>query len=187
MMGLWWCGPFTRRRRDMTLPHLTRILVAVAMIVAATDACSSDPSAVATGCRTAHHDPLDPASSIHVLPGAVEPHYHEDPPTSGAHQAAVVSQFRGVVAAPISRPQQVGLLEKGRVLIQAQSSLDPLRPLTSDPLVTVAPAPALPVPVAATAWQWSMSCTTAGPAAIRSLQAFIRAHENHGPEPAPPS
>lgn len=168
----------------MTRPSLS-LLIAGALIVPTIGACSSDPSTVATGCRAARHDPLDPASSIHVLPGAVEPHYLEDPPTSGAHQVAVVSQFRGVVATPISRPQQVGLLEKGQVLVQTQSSLDPLRPLTSDPRVTVAPAPALLVPVAATAWQWSMSCTTTGPAALRSLRAFISAHENRGPEPAP--
>ena len=127
-------------------------------------------------------------SVIHVLPGAPEPHYLEDPPTSGAHQVAVVSLFRGVLATPIGRPQQVGLLEKGQVVIQYRSvDIEALRPLAADPKVTIAPSSTLGPGVTATAWRWSLSCGSTDPRALSSLNSFIQDHEARGPEAPPPT
>lgn len=143
------------------------------------------------GCALAHHDPFDPRSIVHVLPGSPEPPYLSDPPTSGEHEVAVVARFRGRLATPLPRPLQVGLLEKGQVLVQYRPDLGEvgagaLATLTANPLVTVAPAPGLSVPAAASAWTWVLRCGDAGPRALAALRAFVAAHAGRGPEPSPP-
>ena len=165
------------------------ILVGVIGLSGLVGCSSNSPGETsAGGCGRARHDSLDPMSVLHVLAGAPEPHYLEDPPTSGAHQVAVVSLFRGTQLTPISRPQQVGLLEKGQVVIQYRSvDVAPLAPLAADPYVTLAPSSSPKTGVTATAWRWSISCGSSGPQAVSALRSFVRLHEAHGPEGPPPA
>lgn len=125
-----------------------------------------------------------------MLPGAPEPPYSTNPPTSGAHRVGYYP--RGVVASPIARPTQVALLEKGFVVVQYQSSLGAaagtaLAPLTSaSPYVAVAPNPTLPSPVVATSWLYDMRCASAAPVAVTAISRFIGQRVAHGPEPTIP-
>ena len=164
--------------------------VVLASVLLGACASSSDPSTISAGCANPHHDPLDPTSVVHVLPGAPAPRYLRDPPTSGAHQVAVLSQFQGARSEPISRPQQVGLLEKGQVVVQYRPSpgaAEALASLTADARVTLAPAPDLGPAVAATAWTWGIECSTTSATSASALRRFITTHAGHGPDEAPHS
>jgi hypothetical protein len=125
---------------------------------------------------------LDPASTIHLFPGAAEPRYLTDPPTSGPHQLGPPPV--GVVTTPIPQPRQVAMLEAGFVLIQyeglageRQQALGRL----AGAEVTVAPAAApLPTPVVATAWTWKIECRSVDAKALGALDGFISAHRGVG-------
>ncbi|MDP9070588.1 MAG: DUF3105 domain-containing protein [Actinomycetota bacterium] len=125
-------------------------------------------------CGAEVEEPLDPRSTQHLLPGAPEPAYANDPPTSGPHQVARVPS--GVQAQPLPRPVQVGLLEEGFVLVQHRDLPDrdteQLQGLATE-MVVVAPLTGPGPPVVATAWRRRLSCTTVDLAALR---AFIAAH-----------
>ena len=134
----------------------------------------------ATTCGAPVHEALDSNSILHLLPGAAEPPYLTDPPTSGAHRVGLYP--RGVLDQPIPRPIQVALLEKGSVVVQ-------YRPGTTDSgglgalaknnvLVTVAPNPDLPQAVVATAWTWKMTCQSV---TLPALARFVAQHAGHGP------
>jgi hypothetical protein len=117
---------------------------------------------------------LDPQTGHHLLPGAPEPTYASDPPTSGPHPSGGTPPT-GVVATPIPRPRQVQLLEKGGAVIQwrglAQADVDRLNALAS-PTVAVAPGPAdLPAPIVATAWVHKQLCEAVD---TDALTAFVR-------------
>ncbi|HZQ58997.1 MAG TPA: DUF3105 domain-containing protein [Acidimicrobiales bacterium] len=161
--------------------------VAAAALALPSAACSGGgPSG---GCAGPHRDALDIRSTIHLLPGAPEPPYSTDPPTSGAHR--VGDYPRGALTAPVARPTQVALLEKGFVVVQYRPSLPgaaaALAPLASQtPYVTVAPAPGLPNPVVATSWLHDLRCTGASPAAVRAISRFIAQRVGQGPEPTIP-
>ncbi len=153
-------GPASRREpvRSRAVPRLVGVLVAVLTLggLLTTSGCSGAGGVASGGCAPVHHDLLDVRSTLHLLPGAPEPPYLTDPPTSGAHRVGYYP--RGVVATPIARPTQVALLEKGFVVVQYRSSLGPaaqsaLAQLTDlSPYVTVSPDPTLPDPVVATSW-----------------------------------
>jgi hypothetical protein len=117
-------------------------------------------------------EPPDPSSSVHVLPGTPEPSYLTDPPTSGAHQA--VGDVDSIQAEALPRPQQVGILEGGRVLVQFDPAIGAeSRTALTDlaaPEVVVAPNPDLPAPVVATAWRHKLTCSGVD---FEALQAFI--------------
>ncbi|HWW45244.1 MAG TPA: DUF3105 domain-containing protein, partial [Acidimicrobiia bacterium] len=106
---------------------MSRALVALVAAATAvgllTSVACSGGGASAGGCGAPHHDLLDVRSTIHLLPGAPEPPYSTDPPTSGAHRVGYYP--RGLNASPIARPTQVALLEKGFVVVQYRSSLGP--------------------------------------------------------------
>ena len=130
------------------------------------------------GCQPVHREALDP-NEAHVLPGAAEPTYRTDPPTSGPHTPAETPT--GVLAAPLARPRQVGALEAGAVLFQYRDlSTDEQRALEAlaGGLVVVAPNPDLPDKVVATAWLYKQVCSAVDTTA---LQDFAAAHQNHGP------
>jgi hypothetical protein len=152
--------------------------------------CSASGGLAAGGCAGVHHDGLDIRSTLHLLPGAPEPPYSTDPPTSGAHRVGYYP--RGVVAAPIARPTQVALLEKGFVVVQYQSTLGAaagaaLAGLTStSAYVAVAPNPTLPNPVVATSWLYDLRCAGDGPAALTALHSFVTQRVGQGPEPTIP-
>jgi hypothetical protein len=162
---------------------LLRALVLVALLVL--PACGDDadgiggPAADGAACGPDQQERVDPASANHVLAGGDEPEYTTDPPTSGPHEPGPV--IGGVLDDPLSRPQQVGQLEAGAVLLQH-------RDLTSDQLadlqalageqVIVAPNPDLPAPVVATAWTRKMTCEAVD---AQALAAFAETHAGSGP------
>jgi hypothetical protein len=148
---------------------------------------SAGVSAGAPGCRAPVQEALDPHSTEHLFPGAPEPSYLTDPPTSGPHRLGPPPT--GVVSTPISRPVQVAMLESGFVIIQYREGAGAagvpagLAGLAG-PLVTVAPGPAgppLPAPIVATAWTWKLVCGSADP---RALEAFIATHRGKGFSPS---
>jgi hypothetical protein len=135
-------------------------------------------STTAPATCTEVRERLDPASAQHLLPGAPEPRYLTDPPTSGAH--AVGTLPTGALDAPIPRPVQVAILEAGGVIVQyaglPPADIERLRALAGGD-VRVAPADRLPAPVVATAWTWKLTCSAVDPAA---LQRFVAAHAGKG-------
>jgi hypothetical protein len=126
-------------------------------------------------CGRAVTEALAPDSLKHVLPGAPEPTYPTDPPTSGPHQPGARTVV-GVQTAPLARPVQVGILEEGGILLQykdlsAQDRRRLERQAGGD--VRVAPAPSLPAPVVATAWRHKLVCQGLD---VEALKAFVRAY-----------
>lgn len=134
-------------------------------------------------CGPVRREPLD-SRSVHVLPGAEEPEYRTDPPTSGPHLPAPSTE--DVRDAPIAAPVQVGLLEEGNVLIQHAGLTDDERAeveaLAGDGVI-VAPADALPddAAVVATAWVTKQVCATVDPTALDVMAAFAADHVDQGP------
>jgi drug/metabolite transporter (DMT)-like permease len=137
-------------------------------------------TAGASGCEAERREALDPASAVHVLGGAVEPEYTTDPPTSGPHEPAPM--LSGIRDEPLSRPNQVGHLEAGGVLLQYSPDLDQAQVARLQGLagygVVVAPNPDLPAPVVATAWVVKQSCDSAD---IDELVEFVGAHWGDAP------
>ena len=133
-------------------------------------------------CGPETREPLDPGSVQHVLPGAPEPVYTTDPPTSGPHQAG--GAVGGVHTTPLSRPVQVAVLEAGGVVVQ-HDDLDPTGRARLEALaaqdVAVAPNPDLPSAVVATAWQHRLECGDADEASVETVERFVGAHRGVGP------
>ena len=158
----------------------TAIAAALALTVAAAGlACSDDggPSA----CGPVLREALDPSYLVHVVGAGEDVTYASDPPTSGPHQGAPA--IEGAVDEAIPRPVQVGILERGDVLIQhapdlAAADRAELASLAG-PRVVVAPNPDLPDLVVATAWTYKRTC---GSVALLPLQEFIDQRAGHGPE-----
>jgi hypothetical protein len=165
-----------------------RLVIAVAVVAGAAGVggCSGPSGAIpSTGCAPIHEDPIDIRSTLHLLPGAPEPPYLTNPPTSGAHRVGYYP--RGMLTTPLSRPIQVALLEKGFVMVQYQpgvagapAALAPL--LALSPYVTIAPNPTLPNPVVATAWLFDRRCGDAGPKSVAGLEQFVRRRVGRGSE-----
>lgn len=165
----------------MTRPFLA-VLVAVAVAVAVgVAACGREGEKARSTCGPAVEEPLDPASTRHLLPGAPEPRYSSDPPTSGPHAGGPPPT--GVQDQPLSRPVQVGVLETGAVLVQHRgvpgSELRQLESLAGEKVV-VALNPSLPAPVVATAWRHRMECRGVD---LDALNAFIGEHRGSGGHP----
>ena len=157
-----------RRTRTVTIAAVAAVLTLAG--------CGDDEDAA---CSPVRAERLDPASATgHVLPGAPEPRYLTDPPTSGPHQSATPP--RGRLREPLPRPAQVALLEHGEVLLQhrglSADDRDDLEGLAGEN-VTVAPNPNLTSPVVATAWTTKQTCDRVDIAALRE---FIREHRGHG-------
>jgi len=153
-------------------------LLAAALLVVCASGCGSSND---RACGPVVHDPLDPGSGVHVLPGAPTPSYLVDPPTSGAHQPG--PSIDGPVRAPIAPQLQVGVLEEGRVLIQyhgvSDADVAKLEALDSDQ-VLVAPASSLPkgTEVAATAWVTHQYCRAVD---VGELETFVSHFAGKGP------
>lgn len=132
-------------------------------------------------CGPVQREPLD-TRGVHVLPGAAATEYRTDPPTSGPHQPAPVTE--SVRSEPIAKEVQVGLLEEGRVLIQhdglTATDQERLEELAVDDEVVVAPAESLPddATVVATAWVTKQVCTGLD---VDALAGFVADHEGNGP------
>lgn len=163
-----------RLRRLRRVPSAAAVLVLLVLFVGA---CGGDGSG-SSACGEVVEEQLDPLSTQHLLPGADEPPYATDPPTSGAHRTGALPS--GVVDEPLPRPVQVGVLERGDVLIQYRdpTDRDDLARLARRQ-VTVAPHPALPAAVVATAWRHKLTCTAVD---IDALRGFARSYAGRGPE-----
>lgn len=132
-------------------------------------------------CGPILREALDSAYLVHVLGTDTEVEYSSDPPTSGPHQPSPPAD--GALDEPLTRPIQVGVLERGDVLIQYQPGLPDdevaeLEALAGDGVV-VAPNPDLDDPVVATAWVHKRTCDAVDAAA---LQSFIDERGGQGPE-----
>ena len=139
---------------------------------------TSSPAA----CGPDVEEPLDPGSTQHVLPGAPEPPYASDPPTSGPHLGG--GAVTGAQAAPLSRPVQVAVLEEGGVMVQHRGldagSRARLEALAADGVV-VAPNPGLTAPVVVTAWRHRLTCAAADADAVTAIGRFVDAHRGRAP------
>lgn len=156
-----------------------RLAAAVALALGAAACGTSDGSEGA--CGPILREALDSAYLVHVLGTDTAVEYSSDPPTSGPHQPSPPAD--GALDEPLTRPIQVGVLERGDVLVQylpslARADIAALEALAGDGVV-VAPNPDLDDPVVATAWVHKRTCTAVDTAA---LQAFIDERVGHGPE-----
>lgn len=150
------------------------------MLVLAGSACGTSHDATGA-CGPILREALDTAYLVHVLGPETAVEYTSQPPTSGPHQPSPPAD--GALDEPLPGPIQVGILERGDVLIQYQPSLAPadveaLVALAGDGVV-VAPNPDLEDPVVATAWVHKRTC---GAVDADALQRFIDERAGHGPE-----
>lgn len=158
--------------------RLGRLAAAAGLVVAGACGANDGPSAA---CGPTTREALDPAYLVHVLEDDAGIEYTSDPPTSGPHQPGPAAGGR--LDEPITRPVQVGILERGDVLLQHDpdlpaADLEALRALAGDRVV-VAPNPDLPDPVVATAWLFKRTCDAVEAPA---LQDFIDERVGKGPE-----
>lgn len=142
-------------------------------------ACGAGASRDAA-CGPTTRESLDPAYLVHVVGDAPGIEYTSDPPTSGPHQPG--PPVAGVVDEPITRPVQVGILERGDILLQHDPELDGAALADLEALaggrVVVAPNPDLPDPVVATAWLFKRTCQTVD---VGALQEFADERAGKGP------
>lgn len=178
------------RRRPRMPPAGTSALAlaAVMLLVACADrGGSAAPDTRGQGdgaaCGAPTEEALDPGSLAHILPGAPEPAYSTEPPTSGPHLAGGAPA--GAQDSPVSRPAQVALLEQGGVMVQ-YDGVTPGEVARLESLaraeVVVAPSPGLPAPVVATAWRHRLVCDGVSDGVIRAVEAFVGSRLGQGPE-----
>ncbi|MGY9074831.1 MAG: DUF3105 domain-containing protein [Acidimicrobiales bacterium] len=145
--------------RPATKKSLHRSASVILASVVFVSACSGGSTA-RSGCDPARSEPEAADSLIHVLPGAVTA-YLTDPPTSGPHQGWSAPQ---VLDRELSRPEQVGVLETGDVLVQYRpSDVDPqvlarLSQQIPNRFIHLAPNSSLEDPVVLTAWTTKQVC-----------------------------
>ena len=150
----------------------------VGVAVAGSSCGSSDGGAA---CGPITREALDPAYLVHVVGDEGDVEYLSDPPTSGPHQPTPPAT--GVLHEPITKPVQVGILERGDVLLQHDPDLAPadlarLEALAGDGVV-VAPNPDLPAPIVATAWLYKRTCDEMD---AELLQEMIDERQGKGPD-----
>jgi hypothetical protein len=154
------------------------VTVASLVLALALSGCGSGGGDGACGPVT--REALDPGYLVHVIEDDASLEYSSDPPTSGPHQPA--PPVEGVVDEPLTRPVQVGILERGDVLLQhgpdlAAADRSALEAL-GGPGVVVAPDPDLPAAVVATAWTYKQTCDAVD---ADALQMFIEERSGKGP------
>lgn len=166
----------------MLLPPRRVLVLATGTLVLAiaAGACGSEDRA-GGGCSPVEREALDSAYIVHVLGTETDVDYTSEPPTSGPHQPS--PPVDGVASEPITRPIQVGILERGDVLIQhdpelSADAVDELR-ILAGPRVIVAPNPDLPASVVATAWTYKRTCTEVD---LEALEEFATERVGNGPE-----
>jgi hypothetical protein len=155
-----------------------RLVAALLAGALALGACGSGGSGAEGACGPITREALDRGFLVHVLEDDPGVEYTSDPPTSGPHRPS--PPVGGVVDQPLPRPVQVGVLERGDVLIQHRPDVDAsaLAHLAAERVV-IAPNPDLPAPVVATAWLHKRTCTEPD---AEALQGFIDARVGHGPD-----
>lgn len=159
--------------RESTGPQTTGTTAATSSTSAA-----SDTEEIA--CGPVVEEPLDASYLVHVVGDGDDIQYTSDPPTSGPHKAGPA--IDGVVDRPLTRPVQVGILERGDVLVQHHPDLVPALQAElatlAGPGVVIAPNPDLPAPVVATAWTHKRTCQAVD---LDALRGFIDARRGKGP------
>lgn len=152
-----------------------RVTLVTALLAAGCGGTSS-----AGGCDPITIEALDPAYLVHVLDDDVPLQYTSDPPTSGPHQPS--PRISGARSTPLSASLQVGILERGDVLVQYGPELSAPDRTALEALartgVVVAPNADLPEVVVATAWRAKRICPSL---AIDDLDAFIAERAGKGP------
>jgi hypothetical protein len=132
-------------------------------------------------CGPVIHERLDPAYLVHVVGDGAGVRYTTDPPTSGPHKAGPAVE--GVVTEPIPRPVQVGILERGDILLQHAPDLPSAQRTALEglagPGVVVAVNADLPKPVVATAWTTKRTCSAVD---VPALREFISERAGKGPD-----
>lgn len=164
-------------RDDAAVPRRPILAGIGALLTVSVAACGGDGGSGAA-CGPIQREALDSAYLVHVLGDDTDVEYTSDPPTSGPHQPG--PPVEGVVEEPITRPIQVGILERGDVLIQHRPSVSAgdLAELGTEGVV-IAPNPDLPAPVVATAWTYKRTCDAVD---VAALQEFIEERAGKGPE-----
>jgi hypothetical protein len=156
-------------------PRPVALVLAGALVLGA---CGSGGSGAEGACGPITREALDRGFLVHVLEddGSIE--YTSDPPTSGPHRPS--PPVSGTLDEPLPRPVQVGILERGDVLVQHRPDVDAsaLAGLAADRVV-IAPNPDLPAPVVGTAWLYKRTCTEPD---VEALQRFVDARVGHGPD-----
>jgi hypothetical protein len=169
------------RLRSPVVPAL--LLAAVLAGACGDDGAAGDDDGStlpATGCGDERQERVDPGSATHVLAGGAEPDsYATDPPTSGPHVPGPPRS--GVLDEPLTRPEQVGHLEAGGILLQhdglTEAQVEELAGLAGEE-VAIVPNPDLPAPIVATAWLRTMRCSTPD---LDALDAFVVANVGRAP------
>lgn len=140
-------------------------------------ACSSGDGGASGDCGPIRREALATDYLVHVLGTDTNVEYGSDPPTSGPHQPS--PPVDGVVDEPITRPIQVGILERGDILVQHSPELaDDLASLAQERVV-IAPNPDLPDPIVVTAWTYKRTCEAVD---LDAIQQFIDERVGKGPE-----
>ena len=155
------------------------VAAAAAVALGAVAGCGGDAD-TADGCGPILREALDSAYLVHLIDDDVPVEYASDPPTSGPHKPSPPAT--GVARQPLPRPVQVGILERGDVLLQYlpelsardQSSLEAMA--ASD--IVVAPNPDLPSTIVATAWRSKRLC---GSLVVGDLNEFVAKRSGQGP------
>jgi hypothetical protein len=160
---------------------LSRLTCSTAAVALALLGVGCRDSSGHDACGPVVRETLDPAHLVHVLGHATDVEYGSDPPTSGPHQPAPSQQ--GTLDEPLPRPVQVGILERGDVLVQYRPDLPgdartAIMDLAGDRVV-VAPNPDLPDPIVATAWVFKQSCQAVD---LDALEEFVERRVGRGPE-----
>jgi hypothetical protein len=166
---------------DARMTRPSRRRPAMALVLAGSILAGCGGGGAEGACSAITREALDPSYLVHVLGDEAGVEYLSDPPTSGPHQPG--PPVEGVVDDPLPPAVQVGILERGDVLVQHDPGLDDtdrrqLEGLAGEHVV-VAPSPDLDDPVVATAWVFKRTC---GSVDRDALQEFIEERVGHGPE-----
>jgi hypothetical protein len=163
----------------MARPSRHRHLVTVVFAGVVVAGCGDSGGDGACGPIT--REALDPSYLVHVLGDEGDVDYLSDPPTPGPHQPG--PPVEGVVGNALPPAVQVGILERGDVLLQHDPDLPeaPRRELEAlaGERVVVAPNPDLDDTVVATAWVFKRTCGSVDAGALRE---FVEERVGHGPE-----
>ena len=124
----------------------------------------------AVGCGPILRESLAPDAGVHVIASAPVD-YASEPPTSGPHSPG---PELGVYERTLTGPEQVGVLERGDVVVQydpelVQGSLAVRFAEQVGATTVVFPSPGLGDPMVATAWRVRMTCGDLDPSGVASF------------------
>lgn len=149
------------------------------LVIGLTVACGDGDTT--GGCSPRLREALDPAYQVHIIDDDIEVEYGSDPPTSGPHKPSPPDT--GAVDRVLTRPVQIGILERGDILIQYDPTLSDAERAELEALagarVVVAPNPDLPAAVVATGWVYKQTCPSVD---LPTLEDFVATRVGQGPE-----